>query len=306
MATRKATAERCGSSKDAAGIRVARKRANGHRLEQREPLMKRRLNDEALRDALLIALTAAMGSLDAISWIGLNRVYSVFQTGNMVVLGIGLGGASGPPVQRAGVSLAAFGLGAFAASRIVLGRPPRMLWPRQVTWVLICVTVVLVGFLAIWLAVGGDPSATSGDWLIALGALAAGLQTGAMLRLGVRAVFTTAATATWTALMSDIASGTAHQRARDMGRLAMVVVALVAGAAAGAVLMVHARTAAPVLAPALTALVAATAAVRFEPLSRSAAARYVPGAGAAVEPRPEDSAIGPWIDGVHARGADAE
>jgi uncharacterized membrane protein YoaK (UPF0700 family) len=268
--------------------------------------MTRRVNDEALRDALLIALTVAMGSLDAISWIGLDRVYSVFQTGNMVILGLGLGGASGPPVLRAGVSLAAFGLGALIASRIVLRRPPRKLWPRQVTWVLISVTGVLVVYLALWLAVDGRPSSTTADWLIALGALAAGLQTGAMLRLGVRAVFTTAATATWTALMSDIATDLAHQRARDIARLAMVVIGLVLGVAAGAALMVHARDAAPVLAPALTALVAVTAAARFEPLSRSAVARYVPPAGPAVGPRPADTAIGPWIDGLHARGAEAE
>jgi hypothetical protein len=92
--------------------------------------MIRRVDDTALRDVLLVALT------------------------------------------RAGVSLAAFGLGALIATRVIPD---------------------------------GPPSVTLGDLLIALGALAAGLQTGAMMRLGVRAVFTTALTATWTALSSDVA-----------------------------------------------------------------------------------------------------
>jgi uncharacterized membrane protein YoaK (UPF0700 family) len=222
--------------------------------------------DTRVRDVLLVVLTMSMGSLDAISWIGLGKVYSAFQTGNVVVLGLGAGGASGPPVLRAAVSLAAFGLGALAATRFILGLPAGKLWPRQATWVLIWVTVVLATFLAFWLAVGGHPSSTSSALLIALGGVAAGLQTGAMLRLGVRAVFTTAVTATWTALMSDVASGLAHRRVVDRGRLAAVMVAAFGGAALGAALMVHAREAAPVLAVALSAVVAATAAVRFEPL----------------------------------------
>jgi oxalate decarboxylase len=217
-----------------------------------------------------------MGSLDAISWVGLGKVYSAFQSGNIVSLGLGAGGAPGPLALRAGVSLAAFGLGALIATRVVPEGPPRRLWARQVTWVLIGVTVVLIWFLVVWILVNGHPSVTVGNLLIALGALAAGLQTGAMLRLGVRAVFTTALTATWTAFTSDVASELAHRRAPDLRRLGTVVAAAVGGAGAGAAVMMGARDAAPVLTAGLTALVAATAAVRFEPLPTSGPGRRAP------------------------------
>ena len=236
------------------------------------PATLRNLDDTRLRDVLLIALTVSMGSLDAISYLGLGKVFSAFQTGNIVFLGLGTGGASAS-VARAGISLAAFGLGALIATRIVLGPSPKHIWPRQVTVALGGVTVSLLGFLVFWLLVNGRPSGTSADLLIAISALAAGMQTGAMLRLGVRAVFTTAATATWTALMSDIATDIAHRRAVDLARLAMVVVAAFGGAAAGAALITGPRDVAPVVATALTALVTVTAAVRFEPILRHPSSR---------------------------------
>jgi uncharacterized membrane protein YoaK (UPF0700 family) len=211
-----------------------------------------------VRDGLLIALTLSMGSLDAISWVGLDKVYSAFQTGNLVVLGLGAAGAPGPPVLRAGVSLAVFGIGALVSSRLVRDERAGELWPRRVTVIEAAAAVILIGFLAYWLAVAGDPSPTSAVALIAIGASAAGLQTGAIFELGVRAVFTTAATATWTALMADIAQG--RRAPPDLARLAMVVVGVFAGALLGGMLMVHERDYAPVLPAALTLLVTVIAA----------------------------------------------
>jgi uncharacterized membrane protein YoaK (UPF0700 family) len=228
------------------------------------------VNEESrLRDVLLVGLTVSMGALDAVSWLGLGKVYSAFQTGNIVILGFGSAGATGPPVMRAATSLVAFALGAFVASRLVRGDAPGAIWPRPITLVLAGVAVVEAAFLAVWLAVGGEPSAHSADALIALGAVAAGLQTGAIFSLGVRAVFTTAATATWTALMADLA-GASHA-APDRRRLCAVLVALFAGAVGGGVLMVHARDIAPVLPLALTTSVAATAALALGREPRSAA-----------------------------------
>jgi uncharacterized membrane protein YoaK (UPF0700 family) len=221
----------------------------------------RNLDRSHLRDAMLIALTASIGSIDAVSWLGLEKVYSAFQTGNLVVLGFGTAGASGPPVMRAAVSFAAFGCGALVASRFVAVDAADALWPRRVTGVLGGVAIAQMAFLALWLGVGGRPSEHSGDVLIGISALAAGLQTGAIFSLGVRAVFTTAATATWTALMSDIAGG--PRVPRDLTRLAAVVLAAFVGAVAGSVLMVHTRDVAPLLAPALTVGVVLTASLVF-------------------------------------------
>jgi uncharacterized membrane protein YoaK (UPF0700 family) len=217
----------------------------------------RRVTDSHLRDVLLVALTLSMGSIDAVSWLGLGKVYSAFQTGNIVVLGFGVAGAAGPPVMRAAVSLVSFGLGALIASELVRRHIVGDLWPRRVSVVLTGVGVTQVAFLALWLAVHGHPASSSADVLIGLGALAAGMQTGAIFSLGIRAVFTSAATATWTAIMSDLARGS--RAPADLGRLLAVVVGAFAGAVAGGALMLHARHLAPVLAPALTVAVVATA-----------------------------------------------
>ena len=92
-------------------------------------------------------------------------------------------------------------------------------------------------------------------------ALAMGIQTAAVFSLGVRAVFTTAATATWAALMGDLSHWT--ESTQDRRRLASVLAGLFAGAVAGGLLMVHASTWAPVLPLAVTATVVAVAARKF-------------------------------------------
>lgn len=97
---------------------------------------KRRLTDTQIRDVLLVVLAVACGSIDAISFGGLGRVYSAFQTGNLITLGLATGGLSGAPVLRAAVSLAAFAIGVLVATRIV-GHPPASgVWPRRLEVVL--------------------------------------------------------------------------------------------------------------------------------------------------------------------------
>jgi hypothetical protein len=107
------------------------------RTRWRARIARRRPNDTQLRDMLLVALTLAWGSIDAISFGGLGRVYSAFQTGNVIVLGLGTSGASGVPVLRAGVSLASFGIGVLVATRIVGHPSAGVVWPRRLESVLV-------------------------------------------------------------------------------------------------------------------------------------------------------------------------
>jgi uncharacterized membrane protein YoaK (UPF0700 family) len=234
---------------------------------RRARLARRRPSDTRLRDMLLVALTLAWGSIDAISFAGLGRVYSAFQTGNVIVLGLGTSGASGVPVLRAGVSLATFGFGVLVATRIVGHPSAAVVWPRRLESVLVAIGAVLTGFLVFWIVVNGRPSSTSADLLIAISAFGAGMETGAIFRLGVRAVFTTAATATVTAFVSDVDDDLTRQRSAvvDQGRLLLVIVAAFAGACAGGALLVNVRDIAPILAPTLTLAVAATARFAFGP-----------------------------------------
>jgi uncharacterized membrane protein YoaK (UPF0700 family) len=85
-----------------------------------------------------------------------------------------------------------------------------------------------------------------------------GMQTSAILSLGVRAVFTTAATGTLAVLMGDVAEWSTSRGERL--RLAAVVVGLFVGASAGAFLVDHARTWAPAFPLVVSGLVVAAAA----------------------------------------------
>jgi len=49
-----------------------------------------------VRDLLLGALTASSGAVDAMSFLGLGKVFSAFMTGNIAFLGFRVAGAGGP------------------------------------------------------------------------------------------------------------------------------------------------------------------------------------------------------------------
>jgi len=237
----------------------------------RERIAKRRPTDSRLRDLLLVTLTSAWGSIDAISFAALGRVYSAFQSGNVIALGLGAGGVPGAPVVRAAVSLGAFAIGVLIATRIVEHPPADVVWPSRLEAVLLAIGGILIVFLVFWIVVDGRPSSTSADLLIAISALGAGMETGAIFRLGVRAVFTTAATATVTAFVSDVDDDLTRQRngAVDQVRLLFVIVGAFAGACAGAALLANVRDIAPIVAPVLTLAVAVAARVAFGVPARS-------------------------------------
>jgi uncharacterized membrane protein YoaK (UPF0700 family) len=88
-----------------------------------------------------------------------------------------------------------------------------------------------------------------------------GMQTAAIGSLGVRGVFTTAATASLAIFMGDF-SGWA-QSAGERRRLAAVVLGLFAGAVIGGVLVVHALSWAPLFPVVMTASVVTTAELFF-------------------------------------------
>lgn len=216
-----------------------------------------------IRDLLLVGLTFASGAVDAIAFLGLDKVFSAFMTGNLAFLGLVFGGSNEPDLPRVVVALAAFALGVFLAVRIVLPSRGSGLWPRRVSAALGVTVVAQAAFAIGWLATSGYPSARAGDLLIGFSALAFGLQSGAIMSLDVKGIFTTAATATVIMLMSDEA-GWSRSKA-ELLRLAAILVSLVAGAAAGAFLLLHARSYAPLLPLFATALVVATAWFALQP-----------------------------------------
>ena len=215
-----------------------------------------------LRDGLLVALTVSSGAVDAICWLALGKVFSAFMTGNLVFLGLRAGGAPGQSVARVLAAVAGFAAGAAVAARIVA---PAMnsgrAWTRRVTAALATALVPQAAFLALWAAVGGHPGGDTGHILIAMSALAMGIQTTAGFSLGVRGLLSTASTATVAVLMGN---GSAWKESKaERLRLAAAILGLLGGAAIGAVLVINARPVAPLFPLAVTSLVVAAATLAF-------------------------------------------
>ena len=217
---------------------------------------------ELIRNAVLVVLSASTGAIDALSWLGLDKVFSAFMTGNVVFLGFRAGGATGPSVPRVLAALAAFSAGAFLSGLIVRRvRDTGAVWSPRVTLALAAGLLFQAAFLAVWSSVGGHPSTATGDVLIALSSLAMGIQSAAIFSLGLRAIFTTAFTATVTVFFGDLAGWT--QARGERYRLLAVALAVFTGAAAGAFVFDHAERWAPALPLGLSGLAVATAAAAF-------------------------------------------
>jgi uncharacterized membrane protein YoaK (UPF0700 family) len=204
-----------------------------------------------MRDALLLALTAAAGWVDTLSYIALGHVFTANMTGNLVLLGLAVGTAQAGGAERSAVALAGFAAGALLGS--ALTRDAAGDWPRRVTAALAVEAAALVAFATLWRAgVGVEP-------LIALSAVGMGIQSAAVRRLAVAGVATTFVTGTLTSLMAGLA---ALRPASGWARQAAVLAALLAGAVVAAAAWTRTPGVAPVGPAVLVAVVTLAAAAR--------------------------------------------
>ncbi len=231
----------------------------------------------AVRDWLLAGLSFATGIYEAICFLTFGKVFTAAQTGNLVLLGIGVAGThqpAGPNPVTVVISLAAFAVGAALATPILKAfdgdqeTPDNKVfhaWPRRVTIALAVALILQVGFLAVWMTAASPASLAY--ILMALSALALGLQANAIRDLHVPGISTTAFTATFIDLFSGLAtwSLTAH----SARRLATTMVSMAAGAFLGDLMLSHAHRYAPVVPAAVTAVVIAIAWVALKPRATS-------------------------------------
>ena len=158
---------------------------------------------EATRDILLLLLAATSGYVDAVSYLGLGNVFTANMTGNTVLLGLDLAQARGLAALRSAVALAGFVAGVALGSAIVERERERGLWPARVTVACAIEGLVLLAF-AIGGALAGATDARAVYLLIALSAIAMGVQSVAVRALGVAGVTTTYITGTWMSLASEL------------------------------------------------------------------------------------------------------
>jgi uncharacterized membrane protein YoaK (UPF0700 family) len=206
-----------------------------------------------LFDALLVLLAFGAGSVDGISFLGLGRVFTANMTGNLVLLGVAVGRGASSEVVRSGVAFTAFVAGVLAATLIAGRFAERRPWPTGVKLALAIEAVAQVAFLAGWLTSAGRPGITLEAVLTGVSGLAMGLQSGAVIALGVVGISTTYVTGTLTGLIGGLA--TAKGSRREWARRAALVTALLVGAGCSGLLVVHARRTAPALPLAVTLLV---------------------------------------------------
>ncbi|MFD5590766.1 YoaK family protein [Streptomyces griseorubiginosus] len=207
---------------------------------------------------VLLGLTVVSGLIDAVSYLGLEHVFTANMTGNVVVLGFAAAGAPGFSVAHTLTSLGSFVVGAMAGGRVAvrLGSGSRRTWARLT----LAAEAVLLGVSAV--VAFAAPGATATAYtLIAVTAFAMGLRNATVRRLGIPDLTTTVLTMTLTGLAADSRAG-GGPGTRSPRRTASVV-AMVAGAGAGAWLVLHHGLALPLaIAAGLVAVLAAVASGR--------------------------------------------
>jgi uncharacterized membrane protein YoaK (UPF0700 family) len=186
----------------------------------------------------LIALTFTTGLIDAVSYLGLGRVFTANMTGNVVLLGFAAAGLPGLSVTRSLVSLGGFLVGAAVGGKLgsTMASSARRRWLLSAAF-----TEAALVFAAALAALGFDiDSGTPVNRLyavIALTAVAMGLRNATVRRLAVPDLTTTVLTLTLTGLAAD-SSLAGGNNPRSLRRI-FSVVAMFGGAAIGAILLRH-------------------------------------------------------------------
>jgi uncharacterized membrane protein YoaK (UPF0700 family) len=147
--------------------------------------------------SLLLLLAALAGWIDALSFTELGKVFTSFQSGNFIFLGLAVDQGDGELLVGAAVSLAAF-LGGTALGAYVVGRAKvEASAIRSLAPALALECGLLVGFGVCWQLTGTPAVDSAGRVaLVALGAAAMGVQGGAIFALRIPGVVTNAMTAT--------------------------------------------------------------------------------------------------------------
>src|SRR6476620_2078995 len=106
--------------------------------------IERQISHVGVRNWLLDALTISSGAIDAISFLGLGKVFTAFMTGNIAFLGMRLAGSPiAPRYTWVLASMAGFAVGVYLGTTIVRlstkaavtggEQKPGTMWPKGTT-----------------------------------------------------------------------------------------------------------------------------------------------------------------------------
>lgn len=180
----------------------------------------------------MLVLTFGTGIVDAVGYLGLDRVFTGNMTGNVVILGMALVGGNGLPVVGPLIALAGFMLGAALGGRVLKGAEHA--WTRRTSSLLVLAGLLVLA-LCVTLLLVADPS--RGLLLVVTGVLggAMGLQAATARFIGIKDVTTVVVTSTITGLAADSVLGSG--KGGGTGRRLAAVVLITLGALAGATML---------------------------------------------------------------------
>jgi len=205
-----------------------------------------------------MVLTATTGLVDAISFVGLDHVFTANMTGNLVFIGFALGGAPDLSIQRSLAAIGAFAAGAMLAGYVTnraIRAPERQLAFGAGTEAALLIVATII-------TLGQSPplSSSLAYALIVLTAVGMGVRNAVVRKLAIADVTTTVLTLTITGLAGDAPLVGGHG-ARG-GRKALSILLMLAGALIGTVLLLNWGFTPPLALSALLALAVTVGAVR--------------------------------------------
>lgn len=181
----------------------------------------------------LLVLTFSTGIIDAVGYLGLDRVFTGNMTGNVVILGMGLAGADDLPVVGPLLALVGFMVGAALAGRVL--RAAAAGWSGRTTALFAAVGFVVLGLAVVLMVVGDEPGRGVQVVLTTVLGTAMGVQAATARFLAVKDVTTVVVTSTITGLASDSVFGSGD--GKGSGRRVLAVALILVGALVGAALL---------------------------------------------------------------------
>ena len=187
---------------------------------------------DRLHLVLMLMLTFSTGVVDAVGYLGLDRVFTGNMTGNVVLLGMAVVGGTGLPVLRPALALAFFMLGAALAGRVL--RRAGEGWTVRTSANFL---TVALGLWALTVFVASAPVHAEqlfGNMTTSAMALVMGIQAATAKKLKVAEITTVVVTSTITGLAADsrLAGGSGVHWIRRALAIVLILLGALTGSAA--------------------------------------------------------------------------